>query len=438
MNNIKMISVDKLIPHPDNPRKQLGDLTELADSIKAVGIMQNLTVVPFEDKYRILIGHRRASAAKLAGITELPCAIVEMDAKDQIEIMLIENMQRSDLTVLEESQGLQMMMEMGNSIRDICEKTGFSESKVRHRVKMGELDQNVLKKKFDECQNISIMDLQKLERIKDTDRRDRVLKSIGTSNFDMAVKKAIDEEKHAEWEAETIALLPKDVERIDDAKGKTWLCSFRDWVSNDTCIEKMKQQTGKLYWKRGYSSIEIYIDTPEEAIKEAEERREANRLLEERKGALKIVLRQMKHLREAFVKELSNRDCGYLAFHDGRMQRYMIQTMDFGCQEPEKLLELMDIDVKEKPAKWNKDAWSEILYESITDANFKKAVFLMMYLHTEPDYGNTFGYEGKFQPNNYLKPTYDFMKLIGYQMSNEEKQILNGTHELYVKEEDDE
>lgn len=66
-NKITYISIDKLIPHPQNPRKELGDLTELADSIKANGVYQNLTVVEDgDDTYKIIIGHRRHAAAKIA------------------------------------------------------------------------------------------------------------------------------------------------------------------------------------------------------------------------------------------------------------------------------------------------------------------------------------------------------------------------------------
>lgn len=62
------LPVSKLFPHPDNPRKDNGDLTELAESIKANGVLQNLTVVPKEDgSYTVIIGHRRLAAAKLAG-----------------------------------------------------------------------------------------------------------------------------------------------------------------------------------------------------------------------------------------------------------------------------------------------------------------------------------------------------------------------------------
>ena len=75
MNEIVMIPVERLEHHPENPRKDLGDLTELAESIKANGVMQNLTVVKNHfapDVYTVVIGNRRMEAAKLAGLKEVP------------------------------------------------------------------------------------------------------------------------------------------------------------------------------------------------------------------------------------------------------------------------------------------------------------------------------------------------------------------------------
>lgn len=146
--NVTMIPVARLHPHPDNPRKDLGDITELTASIKANGVLQNLTVVPranpdvnYEelcrqyyadpteenrtklnqfrntDGYTVIIGHRRLAAAKAAGLMELPCIVVEdMTLEEQISTMMTENMQRSDLTVYEEAEGFQMMMDFGNSV----------------------------------------------------------------------------------------------------------------------------------------------------------------------------------------------------------------------------------------------------------------------------------------------------------------------------------
>ena len=114
MNNITMIPICQLLHHPENPRKDLGDLTELAESIKQNGIMQNLTVVQVDDGlYNVVIGNRRMAAAEMAGLEEVPCVISEMDYKTQVATMLMENMQRQDLTVFEQAQGFQMMMDLG-------------------------------------------------------------------------------------------------------------------------------------------------------------------------------------------------------------------------------------------------------------------------------------------------------------------------------------
>lgn len=97
MSEMIYLPVDRLHPHPDNPRKDLGDLSELADSIKANGIFQNLTVVVDDltstiSDFTVIIGHRRLAAAKMAGLTEVPCVIAEMDQREQVQTMLLENM----------------------------------------------------------------------------------------------------------------------------------------------------------------------------------------------------------------------------------------------------------------------------------------------------------------------------------------------------------
>lgn len=176
-NKIVMIPRAQLHPHPDNPRKDLGDLTELADSIAEHGIMQNLTVVPDEgdgDGYKILIGHRRFAASE-GVLDELPCVIAEgLTDREQLGIMLCENMQRSDLTYMEQAHGFQMMMDLGDTIETISEKTGFSKSTIKHRIAITELDQSALneaKKWFQP----TIADFISLEKVKDLELRNQIL-----------------------------------------------------------------------------------------------------------------------------------------------------------------------------------------------------------------------------------------------------------------------
>lgn len=106
---IRDIAIEQLDIHPQNVRKVYTDIDELAESIKARGVMQNLTVVPTPDKkdhYLVVIGNRRLTAARKAGLKTMPCSVVEMTEKEQISTMLLENMQRSDLSVSEQAQGL--------------------------------------------------------------------------------------------------------------------------------------------------------------------------------------------------------------------------------------------------------------------------------------------------------------------------------------------
>ena len=187
--NIQFIKIGELHAHPDNPRKDLGDLTELAESIKAKGILQNLTVVKSDDGYTIIIGHRRAAAAKLAGLEELPCIVAEMTLAEQVQTMLLENMQRSDLTPYEQAQGFQMMMNFGDSVDGISEKTGFSAATIRRRLKMAELDDKTLKSVSD--RQISLSDFDELAKIEDLKTRNKVLEDIGTNNFRASVGRAI-------------------------------------------------------------------------------------------------------------------------------------------------------------------------------------------------------------------------------------------------------
>lgn len=141
---IVMLPAECLEHHPENPRKEIGDIAELTDSIKANGILQNITVVPKPDdegKYLVVIGNRRYEAGLGAGLTEFPCVISDMDHTKQLETMLIENMNRSDLTPIEQAKGFEQLTLAGFTPEDIASKTGFSESTVRRRLKLTEYNE---------------------------------------------------------------------------------------------------------------------------------------------------------------------------------------------------------------------------------------------------------------------------------------------------------
>lgn len=204
--NIVMLPVNKIEPHPKNPRMDLGDLSELKASIELKGILQNLTVVEGENGgYIAVIGHRRLAAAKQAGIDEVPCAIVELDEGEQLATMLLENMQRSDLTVYEQAEGMQQLLSLEFSVEDIAQKTGFSESTVYRRIRLLCLDKE--KFKASTVRQVNLYDYEKLCEIKDEGERNELLEHIGTNNFNNKIKAAIDRQKCKEQKKAVTDLL---------------------------------------------------------------------------------------------------------------------------------------------------------------------------------------------------------------------------------------
>jgi ParB family transcriptional regulator, chromosome partitioning protein len=109
----RMIPVDKIRPNPDQPRKLFGDLHELTESIKEKGVLEPLLVrfMPRDDCYHIISGERRYHASRAAGLREVPCIEKIADDAETLELALIENLQRKDLTPFEEADGLQRLAE---------------------------------------------------------------------------------------------------------------------------------------------------------------------------------------------------------------------------------------------------------------------------------------------------------------------------------------
>ena len=205
---IRMIPIGLLLPHPDNPRKDLGDLTELTESIKANGVMQNLTVVPAPESdtnrtapmnqidaphFRVVIGHRRLAAARKAGLKELPCAVMEMTPEEQIAVMLAENIHRSALTPYEEAMGFQQLqIDFGKSAREISRMSGVGETTVRSRLKLADMDGEKVRKGI--RRGATLFDFSELDKVEDERAREKCLDAIGTRNFKNELKSALEEQ----------------------------------------------------------------------------------------------------------------------------------------------------------------------------------------------------------------------------------------------------
>lgn len=242
MTGIVMVEAKKLRPHPKNPRKNLGDLSELTESIRQNGIMQNLTAVPDPDKddgYMIIIGHRRFAAGKKAGLKQFPVSIVALDEPDQVKLMLCENIQRNDLTVIEQAAGFQMMMDFGITVEELSQETGFAPSTIYHRLNIAKLDQKALKSKLDQ---LTLTDLIELEKIEDIDKRNELLTSDSYQPFRQRVEQAYQNqerekviEKFREM-CEAAGLKEKQANTWDNSVGE----HIDKYVTKDTNLDEFK------------------------------------------------------------------------------------------------------------------------------------------------------------------------------------------------------
>ncbi|MBC8031810.1 MAG: ParB/RepB/Spo0J family partition protein [Pyrinomonadaceae bacterium] len=142
----RMIPLDKIDPNPEQPRTEFGDLTELTASIADKGVLEPLLVKPSRTtgRWMIIAGERRFRAATAAGLREVPCVEMEVDDNTVAEIALIENMQRKDLTVWEEADGLVALCErFGYTHEDVARKLGKSRSSVTEALSIAAIPSDV-------------------------------------------------------------------------------------------------------------------------------------------------------------------------------------------------------------------------------------------------------------------------------------------------------
>src|ERR671938_400766 len=142
----RLIAVESLDPNPEQPRVEIGDLTELTASIKEKGVLEPLLVKPtgMGGRWMIIAGERRWRAAREAGLREVPCIEMDVDDRAVAEIALIENMQRKDLTPWEEADGLKALCERFNyTHEEVARKVGKSRSTVTEALSIATLPERI-------------------------------------------------------------------------------------------------------------------------------------------------------------------------------------------------------------------------------------------------------------------------------------------------------
>lgn len=440
------IPIGKLFPHPDNPRKDLGDLTELAASIKANGVFQNLTVVKrfgettreWNGSYTIIIGHRRCAAAKLAGLTELPCVVAEMTPQEQLSTMLLENMQRSDLTVYEQAQSFQMLIDMGESVESVASKTGFSSGTVRRRLKMTELDQDVLKQVS--SRPLSLGDFDKLAQIEDLAARNKCLEDIGTGNFNQSIEKELKKQAIRKALLDVKACI-KSLGARKITQSEMWSNKYdaigqriylHNWQQDQALLPKNEKRKLFYHLNEDYGELRFFVEHQKaKPVKRLQAEIDREKAIAKAWAQVDEFNALAYKLRSDFIKGISLNSKNITLILKGAVSASILRCVDYVSGDRDLFCSTLGLD--------DKGCDPQRAAKAMTAFNDLSAKGYPMLVYANFGDGKNVGYTNsyksrwpEYEKNARLDALYDWLISLGYEMSDEEKSMRDGTHEVFA------
>jgi ParB family chromosome partitioning protein len=219
---VQLCPVDLLFPHPHNPRGEVDPATvqELADSIREKGVLEPLIVVPHPEKpegYLVVAGHRRRAASillGLAGLDEVPVIVRDYTPVEQEEVMLAENIQREDLSPLQEAKAYERLIAGGSTQMDVARRLGINGARIQSRMVILKLSLSV-QRLFD-SNELPITLAPLLTRIENLDRQERLANLVASRRLTVPkLKEMVDRIVEAE---QTDAEVNKERRRSGKAK----------------------------------------------------------------------------------------------------------------------------------------------------------------------------------------------------------------------------
>lgn len=217
MNNIQMesqilqVPIEDIIPNRFQPRLSFDDasLADLASSIKQHGIIQPLVLRRKNDKYEIIAGERRFKAAKMAGLVSVPAVISNLDDNASAEVAIVENIQRKDLTAIEEARSYQALLDKGYMTQDeLARKMGLSQSAISNKLRLLTLDEAVQEAIL--AEKISERHARTLLKVPSHEKQRELLNKV--INERLTVKQLEDEIKNIDTTTGSIVEQPKNNE----------------------------------------------------------------------------------------------------------------------------------------------------------------------------------------------------------------------------------
>lgn len=246
MGEIEYIAIDQIRPNPYQPRKNFNKtaLMELAESIKAYGVLQPINVRKQSNGYYELVaGERRMRASQLAGLKCIPCIVVVLNDNDSAVVALIENLQREDLNFIEEAEGYtSLICDHGLTQEELARKIGKSQSTVANKIRILRLSPLVRKIILDN--NLTERHARALLKIEDEQLQLKVLKEV--CNNRMNVKKT------EELIEKAIAGEEGIFQKAEDANGVS--------------AQDRKDQGNKPQVKRVIKDLRIFVNTIKESV----------------------------------------------------------------------------------------------------------------------------------------------------------------------------
>lgn len=442
---VRMIPVDAIVPNPANPRLDVGDVSELAQSIKAQGIRQNLLVTPTGDgRYMLVIGHRRLAAAKQAGLTRVPCAVAALSDKEQREIMLVENSQRRDLTLLEEANGIQGLLDLGESQSDIAKKTGRSVKYVKSRAKIASVTKAAsVSPSKPEYAQITLDEWDKMSEFEDNpDDLKEILAYAGTPNFGWAITHVSNRRKtDANHQALARRLADMNIPLVDDRPKEgfaqsQWFDMEQDdimsrideWLEQAPRPIRLEKDSGDyvVFYAGVKPKKQSKKEREAQARREEEKREEAVRdgfALRARQNRLRFLIDYCRNL-----KPLSQEN---ISFQLELLGVWAITELEHtGAPHVAWTGNVADIGDADLTLLCQLKGWDEgkarAEFDRLDHARKRLLALLVIFEDTIGEKGSYWKWGSNLK--NVGRPYYQALEHIGYQVSDHERQALDGAY----------
>jgi ParB family chromosome partitioning protein len=185
--NVRRVPVDRIDTNPQQPRMSIDEdaLQELAASIREHGVLQPILVRPGEDgRYQLIAGERRWRAARIAGMTDLPAMIEEIDDDTALEIAIIENLQREDLSPLDEALMYERMTSQhGYSVRRLAQKIGKDKGYIENRLRLADAPPEI--KQLVSLRKDTLSHAYELLKVDDPRKRARLAERVASGELSL-------------------------------------------------------------------------------------------------------------------------------------------------------------------------------------------------------------------------------------------------------------